>query len=316
MSGKKIIIIILFTFLGFLGWGQNIQITTSLDSSKFLIGDHIHIQLQILAPKKSQLVFPIPDLSHLEEAELLDMSPIDTLTVNETSHYHQTITITVFDTGLYHFPPLILLDEDSNILAVSDSLPFYLYTLPVDTTLPIKDIKLPVRVPLTFKEIFPYILITLIAVGIILLIIWLILKYGVRKKIKIFTAPVKPKEKAHIIALRDLEALRLKKLWQEGNIKTYYSELTDIVRVYYKNRWNIDAMEMTSNEILEKSNNLTLDVELTQYIEELFTTADLVKFAKASPLPNTHSICFKHAHLFVTSTAEENSLQHEESKKI
>jgi hypothetical protein len=109
--------------------------------------------------------------------------------------------------------------------------------------------------------------------------------------------------------------LRLRKLWQEGHIKLYYSELTDIVRTYYKNRWGIDAMEMTSGEILEETEKRGINQELLNKLLFLFTTADLVKFAKSEPLPNDHDTSFKNAQIFISETAESENDSNQVFKK-
>lgn len=315
MNTKRVIAVISFIFFLSFSFGQHYTITATLDTTKLLIGDHLRVQLQISTPANAQYIFPTIDSAKLGNIELIGTSPIDTLSENNATRFHQTITVSVFDTGSYYFPSLALMGADSSILAQTDSLFFQVFTLAVDTTLAIKDIKLPVKAPLTFKEILPYLLVSLVGIAIIILLVWLFFKYGIKKKIKILQLPSKPKEKAHLIALRELEKLRKKKLWQEGKIKAYYSELTDIVRIYYKNRWNIDAMEMTSSEILDATEDLTLGDEILSKLQHLFTTADLVKFAKANPLPDDHDFCLKNAHFFITETAEKDNPSNDEPKK-
>lgn len=304
MKSKRLIIIILFFFSASLSFGQSYSISTQLDSSKYLIGDYLKFHLLITVPNNASFIFPQVTETQLGLLEFIEKSVIDTIHEATRTQFRQTITATAFDTGHYKFPSLQLLSTDSIILAQSDSILFSITTLPVDTTLAIKDIKPMAKVPITFKEVLPYLLIGGGIITLIVLFIWFFIKYGKKKLSQSTRISSKPKEKAHIIALKELEKLRLRKLWQEGHIKLYYSELTDIVRTYYKNRWDIDAMEMTSGEILEETEKRGINQELLNKLLFLFTTADLVKFAKSEPLPNDHDTCFKNAHIFISETAE------------
>lgn len=304
MKSKRLIIIILFIFSANLSFGQSYSISTQLDSSKYLIGDYLKFHLLITVPNNASFIFPQVTETQLGLLEFIEKSAIDTIHEATRTQFRQTITATAFDTGQYKFPSLQLLSTDSIILAKSDSILFSITTLPVDTTLAIKDIKPMAKVPITFKEVLPYLLIGGGIITLIVLFIWFFIKYGKKKLSQSTRISSKPKEKAHIIALKELEKLRLRKLWQEGHIKLYYSELTDIVRTYYKNRWDIDAMEMTSGEILEETEKRGINQELLNKLLFLFTTADLVKFAKSEPLPNDHDTCFKNAHIFISETAE------------
>lgn len=284
-------------------FGQDYQIKVSIDSTQILIGDYLRAEVNITVPKQSPFLFSKLLPEEIAPIEIINISKFDTLVSENQYSLHQTITVTCFDSGSYYFPSLSIFTLDSILLAQSDSLYFSVSPVPVDTTAAIKDIKLPVKVRITFKELLPYILIAVGCVIIILLAIWLILKYA-KKKVKVeLKVRVKPKEPAHIIALRNLDALRHKKLWQAGLVKEYYSELTDIIRIYLKDRWDIDAMEMTSNEIFEAVRQVKLDSEQENQLSFILTTADLVKFAKSKPLPDDHDKCFNETKSFIEKTA-------------
>jgi DNA-binding transcriptional regulator GbsR (MarR family) len=115
----------------------------------------------------------------------------------------------------------------------------------------------------------------------------------------------KPKVKPHITALKELEKLKVKKLWQNGQVKQYYSELTDILRTYIDGRYDINAMEMISSDILKELEGKELPEQLRKELEQTLGIADLVKFAKMEPLPDDHDRCFKQAVNFVQETAEQ-----------
>src|SRR5690606_27122692 len=78
-------------------------------------------------------------------------------------------------------------------------------------------------------------------------LIWYIIRKRKNKPVKL--APAKPVIPLHTIVLDQLNALRAQKLWEQGRVKEYHSELTDIVREYLEKRYHINALEQTSEEI-------------------------------------------------------------------
>lgn len=295
-------------------WAQECKATAKLDTTAMLIGDYLNVQLYITAPQNVPIFMkPLsPALLDTLHLELIGYSAIDTTRQDVHIIYHQTITVTSFDTGNYIFPPILIFDKDSNLLATTELLPFRVNTLAVDTASVFRDIKPIAKAPLTLRELLPIILIALAITAAVIVILLLYLKYGNRKKRKkVVVIPIVPKEKAHIIALQALEKLRLKKLWENGLVKSYYSELTDILRSYIANRYEVDAREMVTAEIMEAIIDKPVAIHNREALEQLLSTADLVKFAKWSPLPNDNDLYFKNAKDFIENTAEitDNSVQ-------
>jgi hypothetical protein len=274
----------------------------------------LNIHLEVTAPASKPVIILQLNQQILEQNEFpfewIQNSTIDTVRLDSVIVFHQTITITSFDSGSYIFPSIPILSVDSQIIAQTEPLFFEVSSVAVDTTAAFKDIKGNVRVPLSLHEIIlllkkytPYLGLAVIAIG---LIIYLIIKYvyNKRKKKPLSVEKPKLKIKAHILALKELEKLKHKKLWEQGKIKQYYSELTDILRTYMENRWNIYAMEMVSKEIIDEFKKLQLPDDLIEKMQSTFTLADLVKFAKWNPLPSDHDIAFKNSLSFVEETAE------------
>ena len=92
----------------------------------------------------------------------------------------------------------------------------------------------------------------------------------------------------HREALTALRALEEKKLWQQGMVKQYYSEATEIIRHFFERRWNIIALELTTDEILMQMKHIPDALNVWKEMESFFITADLVKFAKYEPSPAEH----------------------------
>lgn len=291
-----------------LSQAQEYQAKAVLDSNRILIGDQIHVDFTVTAPQNATFIVPTVTQEVLGASgiDLVSGSATDTTINGQMVSYHQQWTITAFDSGAYVFPSIPVLSADSQLLAQSQPLPFFVNTVAVDTTAAIRDIKGIAKVPLTFKEILPYLLITLAAAAVIALLVWFILKHERKNKPQQkVVKKSKPKEKPDITALKELEKLKLKKLWQSGQVKQYYSELTDIIRTYIDGRYDINAMEMITADILKELDDAGLPHKLHQELEQTLTTADLVKFAKMEPLPDDHDRCFKQAVNFVQETAEQ-----------
>lgn len=139
-----------------------------------------------------------------------------------------------------------------------------------------------------------------------MIIAYFIYKKVVRKE-KIFVKKEQPKEPAHIIAFKELDSLKEKKLWEKGRSKDFYTELTDIVRSYIENRYSIGAMEMTTEEIQsEFANNSLIDKDLSNELYATLLNADFVKFAKASTIDTENQAALKFAYDFVIKTKEQD----------
>lgn len=286
---------------------QTFQAKAVLDSNRILIGDQIHVDFTVTVPQNAAFIVPSVTQEALSGSgiDLVGSSAVDTTINGQNVSYHQQWTITAFDSGAYVFPSIPVLSPDSQLLAQSQALPFFVNTVAVDTTAAIRDIKGIAKVPLTFKEVLPYLLIGLAAAAVIALLVWFILKHESKSKPKKKVVKAKPKVKPHITALKELEKLKVKKLWQNGQVKQYYSELTDILRTYIDGRYDINAMEMISSDILKELEGKDLPQQLRKELEQTLGIADLVKFAKMEPLPDDHDRCFKQAVNFVQETAEQ-----------
>jgi hypothetical protein len=238
----------------------------------------------------------------------ISASELDTVSERRSNirTYSRTFTFTIFEPGEYHFPQLPFLirtPESPDFIEVLSNSASIIVTKPeVDLEADIRDIKTVWRIPITFKEILPYLLILL---GVALLTfagIFLYRKW--KKKEPLFVFKPKPIVPAHVEALENLEKLRLKQLWQNNLVKEYYTELTDILRIYTEKELHINAVEMTSDELTDAIENSEIEskLELLSLLRNTLPTADLVKFAKAMPLADEHDRSFKNVKQFVELT--------------
>ena len=155
----------------------------------------------------------------------------------------------------------------------------------------------------------------------IILLVLLLIGVGVYLYIKYFRnrtqqdviaeAEIIPHEKA----LEELYKLKEEKLWQSGQEKLYYTQLIDILREYIDSRFSINAMEMTTTEILAslRANKETKLVEAN--LKTILEVADFVKFAKMRPLPEDNEASMRNAIKFVESTIPQTEEVEEEIVK-
>lgn len=173
------------------------------------------------------------------------------------------------------------------------------------------------HLPFIFAEIRDYAIYGLIALIILSLVVWYIVWY-VRNKWQGRGREVKPAPKLppHVIAIKALNELRNRKLWQNGKHKLYYSTLTEILRLYIEGRWAVGALEMTSHEILKALNNVDIKSDSRSNLMEILFTADMVKFAKALPEAEENEQLFTYAYYFVENTKSVVAEYNEEKRDI
>lgn len=312
---KIAVILLPLTLVGNQMQAQLITVETRIDTTAIIIGDQINYSFEVTKPSDLHVNFPKIKDTLAEGIEIIEQHKIDTLLLDEDKQkLIKSYTITSFDSGLFYIPPFDFPFTDNEIKDTIKSKAGYLevFTVPVDMQAGIKDIKGPYKAPVTFLELLPYLLGALV----LALLIIVLIKYFSRKKTKKQGILIeKPKEPAHVIAFRELELLKQKKLWQQGQVKTYYSELTQIIREYIERRFNINAMEETSEEIFSEFNKRKLDKELYfELLRQLLIKADLVKFAKDQPLPDENESYYNHAFTFVEHSKEEKKMDDKEER--
>jgi len=121
----------------------------------------------------------------------------------------------------------------------------------------------------------------LAVIGGVIFLVWYLKKR--KNNEPVFARKPKPLLPPHEEAVKRLEELRLSRMWQAGKIKVYHSAITDIMRNYFLRRFNFEALEMTSDEVLEHLEDNKVNEQALQKIRDVFHLADLVKFAKVVP---------------------------------
>ena len=313
----KIIALLISLFLANQLQAQLSSATASLERDSLLIGDQVILKLEVSVPAGHIISWPAYEDTLINKIEILEKTGIDTIPSDDPAlkTYFQNLLITGFDSGSYYVPPIAFYhgSKDDTITETVTTKPFYIqvHTMEVDTSKAIMPIKPPIEAPITFLEVLPWFLGGL---GVILagLLVFFYLKQ--RKSAKpILKIRSKPKLPAHVVALNDLEDLRMKKMWQDGKVKEYYSIMTDIVRWYIEERFSINAVEMTTDEIISGMNDKSLESDVQSKLSETLILADLVKFAKEKPLPLDNDNSLSKSIEFVKRTIPVNKETKEET---
>jgi hypothetical protein len=276
------------------------KVFSSLDTNAIKIGEQVTLTISADFLKETTVMFPQLRDTLPGGIEILGFKGIDsTKKLNYTVKY----TLTVFDSGDYVIPSLPVVFRstgNSDITLMTDSLLLKVITVSVDTTKAIRDIKPIMTAPLTFREVLPYLF---IAAGILLLIALFIYYLWRRKQNKPFLPVIKkPFLPPWTIALEKFKEIEKSKLWQNGKIKEYYSEVSDALRSYIENQLNVNAMEMITGDIIEGLKEANVKTDLISKVDRVLTLSDLVKFAKEIPLPDEHAEILSKAREFVLET--------------
>lgn len=299
--------IFLFASIISSSFGQDIKVTSAFDSSRIFIGDQIKYTITVDQPSNLKLSIQAFKDTLCKNIEIISGPVIDSSNKDGRIKIIEKYLVTSFDSGLYRLYPVFaeLKNESGLKRFFSDYSQLEVMRVkiaPADTTTKIYDIIKPYKAPVTLGEILPWI----ILLAILGAIIWLLIRYI--RKFKNARAGIEPEivtDPAHIIAFRELEKLRAEQLWQKGEIKFYYTRLTEILRQYLENRYRVYSLELTTGETLDALLKTGFKKDGSyNHLKAVLTAADLVKFAKYNPEPAENESHFQTSWDFIIATKE------------
>jgi len=281
----------------------------SQDSVK--IGEQFNLDLSINSPEDLEITWPRL-LDKIGDFEIVGFSPVKTGIENGVKTESQQFKLMSFDEGFFALPAIVFQYKENNRpkQAQTEGVLVNVMTVAVDTTQSIRPIKGIMEVPFTWKEAIPYVIKGLIALACLVGLIYFLRKYF--KKDEVIEEVFVPPPPAHETALGKLKTLENNKLWERGSTKEYYSELTEILREYLEGRYEVPALESTSDEIMQDLAKTDLPKGMANKLNSLLMMADLAKFAKASPAPEDNKRNLKAAFDFVLHTKKKVVIVEEE----
>ena len=280
-------------------------VSATLDSTTLFIGDQTDLHLRAIGEAGEQVTMPVLDKELIPGVEIVDRTIVDTLSLKDGRvQYDQYLTVTSFEDSLFYIAPLPFVNGDDTVwsdgLTLNVVQPFEMDT----TDMAITDIKGVYKAPVWWWGIFRWVLLAVLLAGVGVAGYYLI-TYLQRRKLEeagneVVTEPLRPAEE---VALEKLDAIKEKKIWQQGQVKEYYTQLTDVVREYIARRFEVSSVEQTSDETLRDIRPLLSErKDLYDQLRKMLTLADLVKFAKWSTTPDENELSLRNAYTFVKET--------------
>jgi len=294
-----------------------IVVSASIDSTMLMLGDQtaMHVSVTHEANEPVQLVTFGEMLQ--EGIEIVDRTGVDTTTLPDGRiQLQQDLMLTSFKDSLFAVEPLIAVSgEDSfwaDPMALNVIQPFE-----VDSSLAITDIKDIERAPIWWWGIIRWILLGLLIAG--LAVGGYYLWRWIESKRKPEEEEINPEllRPADEVALEKLDEIKAAKIWKDGKVKEYQTDLTDVVREYIGRRFEVHSTEKTSDETLREMKPL-IEKDLYTRLSNMLQLADLVKFAKWHTTPDENEQGLLTAYDFVNETKpglEPEQAGHADSKE-
>lgn len=296
-------ILLLVSFVGCLSAHANVQVQANMDSIQILIGSQAHMTVDVTAKKGASVVFPEYKRSQyiVPGVEVLSSTSADTTRIdNDMVRVRKIFTLTSFDENVYPIPGMKVKVDGKSYQA--NQLALKVLTVDVDTLhpnqiYPPKDVQ---ENPFQWSEwrsvFWLSVLLLLLGLGTFYLLSRLHENKPIVTHIRIVRR-IPPHQKA----LSAIEKIKQEHMQTSEDQKTYYTQLTDTIRQYIRERFGFNAMEMTSSEIIDRLRQ-NGDEKMIEELRGLLQTADLVKFAKYSTLINENDLNLVNAVHFIDET--------------
>lgn len=299
---RKIFTLVTLLLMSALSYAQDAKVSTRLDPLQIVVGDQARLFIEIQNnEKQGKLQWAvIPDT--FNNLEVLERGKIDTLKQGDIYTYKQRLIITGFDSGSFKIPAFqfsVIAAGGTASIVQTDSLQLLVQTVAVDTTQPFKPIK---GIMLVKSSWLDYIWYYIGAAIFIILIVFVVLYFIKNKKVQIPVINKGPVETLQEKTLRLLAEVEQQQLWEKGQVKEYYVQVTDVLRNYIEERFKTPALELTTDELLASALRIKELVPYRELLGGILYTADLAKFAKSQPLPAEHIATMEQAKEFVNLT--------------
>ncbi|RMD76239.1 MAG: hypothetical protein D6818_00550 [Bacteroidetes bacterium] len=291
--------LILIALLSAAALPAQVTVTARVDSTRMYIGDQQNFYLQLLVSPDTRV--EQVDISALNQPplEVVQEAPWDTTAQGRGLRLDKMLRFTVWDSGRVVIPrvPVVFRQRDQRDTAWSLPIPIEVSLVLPDTSglAPIKPI---IEEPARWTDYLPWLVVAGLVVLLALLLWWWRRRSQPRP-----AAPAPPPRPPHELALEALERLRKRRLWQQGQVKEYYFELSRILRAYLEARYDILALESTTGEIIAalRQKGVLPEARLA-WLHRTLQLADMVKFAKAEPEPSQHVAVMDEVVAFIEET--------------
>lgn len=293
-------------FAGLCANGANTVIKASLDSAYLLMGKQTLLHVSVVGNLPDSCNVQVVDTAW-RDVEIIGISePTYKDLGNNRKELLQDVIVQSFDSGMYTLPPIYFIDGGETI--ASNRPVLKVLPVAVDSMITVHDYADVVDIKRHFLDYLPdwlsdygiWILLALVIIGGAGFVYFKWLRKG-----KLPLMPVKKPVPPYQLAMQQLQTLHDEHLCEKGEEKEFYTRLTDILRTYLDARFGINAMEMTSGEILDLIRKNSEAQSVYDNLRQILQLADFVKFAKMNPLPDENDLSMMNAYLFVNQTKVE-----------
>lgn len=297
----------------------NTTISAKLDSTHVLMGKTIGLHISVVQDREvNGLMLNLVADTLNAKVEIADKGKADTTALdNNRLQINRDITLQAFDPGTYQLPAILYV-VGGDTLRSKETLTLTVDSIKVDPQGKIKDFKPVAEAPFKLLDWVPDFIsdywwawlagLLLLAFGLYAYFKWY--KKGINP-----LKPVKKRLPPYEEAMQALSNLKSRNLWQNGQEKEYYTALTDILRVYIDRRFGINAVEMTSTQIMDKIRQNEDAHIAKEQLNNVLEIADFVKFANMHTLADDNEIAFQRAVNFVEQTKPLPQPNEEEGKE-
>jgi hypothetical protein len=307
----KFLLAAIFAFIVLNLQAQTISVAAYTDTTDYLVGDFINYEIEVVTRKNIEVISPsFPDT--LSQLELIaSEEPVSTEDEKSKTTIYKFI-FAGYDSVQAAIPAVDVKYRAAKDTAfkkiITDSVVVHIHTVPVSTAEEIKDVKSPITIPYDWKWLLLWVAIALLIIA---------AGYFSYKKYKQKKSE-QPVEKKiiiippHVKALAALEKLDNEQLWQKGFIKDYHSRITEIIRNYFEERFDLPAMELTTTETIHHLKSIKEKENILDITYDFLSNADLVKFARFQPLESVNEEMMKQAKEIIQSTIPQKPVITEE----
>lgn len=294
-------IAIVFYLAGIFHGNAQASFVARVDSTSMLLGDQQNLTLTFIAPSNAKTAdFHIENLDTCSFLDIISRGTWTRTEQNNIVKLEKKLRFSIFDEGTFILPTVTVRLGDDSIS--TNTIPIQIKGVEPDSTglLPIKGI-------ITEKARWSDYM------GWYIAFLSLALLYGLYRyyqyRLKLRGIPVESTPEVillpHEIAIQKLLELKHNRLWEKGEVKEFHVQLTFILREYLENRFNIPALESTSNEIIRDLKQAALSPEQLKTVDQILNIADWVKFAKGIPEENANALAIDNTLELVYATKSE-----------
>ncbi len=296
--------------------GQQIIVRASTDKIQYRVGDYISYTITVDCDKGSKIYPPVFVTDSLKSVLLIQKQKPVEEEENGRASVTFKYTLAGYDSAGVVIPsvavPYQTPADSTTRFAYTNTTSFTVSTLKVNPQGEIKDVKPPIKIPFNWKLVLFWSLVALFVIGVLL--------YAYLQRRKRHTKS-HPEERAmelpsYVIAMNSLRELEQQRLWQKGMIKEYHSAITEIIRQYFEDRFEMPALELPTSEAIELLQRNGDSEPILETAYSFLSNADLVKFAKFTPLDSVNEEMMKQAYEIVKKTIPVSEVKTDSSQNL